>query len=41
MEETDINKFKLLLQSTLKQLNGSDETREFAKYFYTYYINRA
>ena len=41
MEETDIKKLKLLLQSTLKQLNGSDETQEFAKYFYTYYTNRA
>ena len=41
MEEIDIDKFKLMLQSTLKQLNSSDETQEFAKYFHTYYTNRA
>ena len=41
MEEIDIDKFKLMLQSNLKQLNSSDETQEFAKYFYTYYTNRA
>ena len=41
MEEIDINIFKLMLQSTLKQLNNSNKTQEFAKYFYTYYTNRA
>ena len=41
MEETDIDTFTTMLQKTTVQLVQSDKTKEFAKYFETYYRKRA
>ena len=41
MEETDVGRFKVMLQKTLRQLNECDTTQDFAKYFDTYYARRA
>ena len=38
MEESDIKKFKTLLQKTIKQLHDSPAMQHFAEYFSTYYI---
>ena len=37
LEETDCQKFELLLDETVKQLNQSSTTASFGKYFETYY----
>lgn len=40
MEESDIKKFKTLLQKTIQQLRDSPATQHFAEYFSTYYVKR-
>ena len=41
LEETDIDTFNTMLQKTTEQLAQSNITKEFAKYFETYYSKRA
>ena len=41
MKETDVGRFKVMRQKTLRQLNECDTTQDFAKYFDTYYARRA
>ena len=39
LEETDKNKFEMLLDETIKALSNSSNTAGFAKYFITHYAH--